>query len=165
MLAVSGYLAFSGSMETQGAASAVIQPAARKPAQIREQANVGGFEPTQTVPLSLRRREELYPAPANRHTGKDLFAATDWSPPPPPAATPVAPAPPVAPALPFSYIGKRRADKGWEVFLSKGDSTFIVREGQTFAETYRVESIQPPQMTLTYMPLSQTQTISVGEAR
>lgn len=110
-------------------------------------------------------RADLYPMAASERTGRDLFATTDWSPPPPPRKATNPLPQPMAPALPFVFLGKRLAGAEWEVFLSKGNSTFIVRAGQTLDESYRVDSIQPPQMSLTYMPLNQTQTIAVGEAR
>lgn len=105
---------------------------------------------------------------AEKHGGpmlSDPFAPRDWSPAPRRARAEVSLPPPVssAPALPFSYLGKQRVDQGWEVFLSHDDRTLIVREGQSIDDgTYRVESIKPPVLVLTYTPLAQQQTIAIG---
>lgn len=164
LLAFSGYLVVTDSKESTSEPGAVVQPVARKPLPARNGQSSDSGKTTPFTSLELRLREDLYPKQATQRTGKDLFSATDWSP-PPPIASPAPPGPPMAPSVPFTFLGKRKAETDWEVFLSKGNSTFIVRAGQTFDDSYRVESIQPPQMTLTYMPLNQTQTIAVGEAR
>jgi hypothetical protein len=49
------------------------------------------------------------------------------------------------------------------VFLEKQGRIFIVREGDTVDSKYRVESIIPPVMTLTYLPLNIKQTVQIGE--
>ncbi|WP_382174774.1 hypothetical protein [Hydrogenophaga luteola] len=71
----------------------------------------------------------------------------------------------MAPPLPFSFLGKKAEGGAWEVYLARGDLSYIVREGTTFAEVYRVESIRPPEMTLTYLPLEQTQVMNIGAAQ
>jgi hypothetical protein len=38
----------------------------------------------------------------------------------------------------------------------------IVREGMDLDGTYQVKSIKPPTLTLVYLPLKQSQTISIG---
>lgn len=92
---------------------------------------------------------------------KALFASATWTPPPRPAA--VAPvAPPTAPPLPFTYVGKRLEDGVWHVYVSRGDQTLIVREQQTIDSTYRIDAVKPPQMILTYLPMDERQTMSIG---
>jgi len=92
----------------------------------------------------------------------DLFASRSWAPlaapaaPPPPVLAPVAPAPPS-----FTYLGKRRDDQGWQVYLGRGDLALIVREGETIEGGYRVESIKPP--TLTLVRADKKQQIAIGE--
>lgn len=94
----------------------------------------------------------------------DLFGLRSWTPPPPPPSTTQAPPPPpMAPPLPFTFLGKKSEMGSWEVYLGRGENTYIVREGTRFAENYRVERIAPPQMTLTYLPLEQSQSMSVGD--
>ena len=94
-----------------------------------------------------------------------VFGRQDWTPPPPPpppvqAAPP--PPPPSAPPLPFTYIGKSLQDGRWEIFLARGDRTYLVREAAVIEGTYRVDAIKPPVLTLTYLPLNQVQQLNIG---
>jgi hypothetical protein len=66
--------------------------------------------------------------------------------------------------LPYTYIGKKLEDGKWEVYLALGDDTRVVHAQSTFDGNYRVDAIAPPTMTLTYLPLKQVQTISIGTA-
>jgi hypothetical protein len=91
---------------------------------------------------------------------KTLFASVTWNPPKPIVAAPAPP--PTAPPLPFTYIGKRLEDGVWHVYVSRGDQTLIVREQQTIDGTYRIDAVKPPQMTLTYLPMDERQTLSIG---
>jgi hypothetical protein len=91
-----------------------------------------------------------------------LFDSQTWTPPPPPPPKPAPPPPPVAPPLPFTVIGKKLEDEKWEVYLARGEQTFIAKEKGLLDNQYRVESIKPPTMTLTYLPLNQTQTLTIG---
>lgn len=96
--------------------------------------------------------------------GQDLFARQDWTPPPPPPANeaPPPPPPPSAPPLPFTYVGKSLQDGVWEIYLARGDRTYLVRDGMTLDGTYRVDAIRPPMLTLTYLPLDQVQQLNIG---
>lgn len=93
-----------------------------------------------------------------------LFARQDWTPPPPPPSNepPPPPPPPTAPPLPFTFIGKSLQDGAWEVYLARGDRTYLVRDKTTIDGTYRVDAIRPPVLTLTYLPLEQVQQINIG---
>jgi hypothetical protein len=101
--------------------------------------------------------------------GGDPFATLDWQPPPapPPPAPPPAPAPrlPVAtaPALPFGFVGMVEEGLGRpQAFLSKGDALLVVSKGDVIDNgTYRVESVSPKGIVLTYVPLAQQQTLNV----
>jgi hypothetical protein len=95
-----------------------------------------------------------------------VFQSQNWNPPPPSAsalaaANPPAP-PPQAPPLPFVYIGKAVGDGVWEVFLTRADKTYIVRNQTVIDGQYRIERIAPPTMTMTYLPLKQVQQINIG---
>jgi hypothetical protein len=95
--------------------------------------------------------------------GAGPFAHQDWTPPPPPPQPAPPPPPPTAPPLPFTFIGKSVADGAWEVYLARGDRTYVVRDkGYVIDGTYRVESIAPPVLTLTYLPLNQIQQLNIG---
>ena len=110
---------------------------------------------------ALRPRAELL-----GRAGGEIFASQSFDPPPPPPprAPEVASAPPVPPALPFTYLGKKRDGENWEVWLSVGDQTYYVREGSLVEHDYAVNAIRPPLLTLTYLPLKQMQTMTIGEA-
>ena len=98
-------------------------------------------------------------------SGGDVFGRRDWTPPPPPPAPaekPPPPPPPQAPALPFTYIGKAASQGSWEVYLARGDQTYIVRDKMVIDGTYRVDAIAPPVLKLTYLPLNQVQQINIG---
>lgn len=100
----------------------------------------------------------------------DLFAAHSWyvvPPAPPVVARPVvAPVAPVrvAPPLPFQFIGKLDDSQRLQVFLLSGERLLVVAVGDVIDDTYRVERIDAQQMTLTYLPMQQTQLLAVGSA-
>lgn len=104
--------------------------------------------------------------PSNSNHPPDLFARLSWSPPPPPVtAQPMPPVvAPTAPALPFTFIGKKLDDGVWEVYLAQGEKSYVLREGSLIDSTYRIEKIAPPNLSLTYLPLGQTQNLPIGES-
>ncbi|WP_058048382.1 hypothetical protein [Janthinobacterium sp. Ant5-2-1] len=92
-----------------------------------------------------------------------VFQSQNWNPPPPKiAVTAAPPPPPMVPPLPFVYLGKAAADGAWEVFLSRADKTYIVRANTVIDGAYKVVTIAPPVMTLTYLPLNQVQQLNIG---
>jgi hypothetical protein len=93
-----------------------------------------------------------------------LFSSQNWNPPPAPPPEPAPAPPPSAPPLPFTYIGKKVEDRIWEVYVTRGDQTLILREKEVLDRIYRIDSIHPPTLSLTYMPLNQVQTLSIGSA-
>jgi hypothetical protein len=95
-----------------------------------------------------------------------VFGGQTWNPPPPPAppanAQAEAAPPPSAPPLPFAVLGKAAANGEWEVFLSRGEQTYVVRKNTVIDGSYRVDAIAPPTMTLTYLPMNQVQQLNIG---
>jgi hypothetical protein len=91
-----------------------------------------------------------------------VFGHQDWTPPPPPPPAPPPPPPPSAPPLPFTFIGKSVADGAWEIYLARGDRTYVVRDKTVIDGTYRVDAIAPPVLTLTYLPLNTVQQLNIG---
>ena len=74
-------------------------------------------------------------------------------------------APPQAPPLPFRFLG-RQVDKGvTSVFVQYGDQNLVLAAGTLVADLYRVERIADGMVTIRYLPLDQTQTLSIGETR
>lgn len=123
---------------------------------------------TQSVHLdALLPREKLFPANSRQTVAHDLFAANSWTPPPKPvAAAPILPPPPpTAPPIPYTFIGKKLEANTWEVYVARGEQSFVLREGGTVDNNYRVHRISPPSLTLVYLPLGQTQTLSIGESQ
>jgi len=92
------------------------------------------------------------------------FGRQDWTPPPPPQPVVQAapPPPPSAPPLPFTFIGKAVGDGAWEVYLARGERTYVARVNEVIDGTYRVDAIAPPILKLTYLPLNQVQQLNIG---
>jgi hypothetical protein len=97
-----------------------------------------------------------------RQAENAVFGRQDWTPPPPPPPAPPPPPPPSAPPLPFTFIGKSVADGAWEIYLARGDRTYVVRDKTVIDGTYRVDAIAPPVLTLTYLPLNTVQQLNIG---
>jgi len=85
----------------------------------------------------------------------DAFDARSWTPPAPPK-TEGPPPKPVAPPLPFAFSGVME-DGQRTLFLRRGDSLVVAREGELLDGTYRVEAIGAEQATFTYLPLTERQ--------
>ena len=105
--------------------------------------------------------------PALPVTAKDMFPVQSWYVPPPPPKVVAAPPPvPVAPPFTYQYIGKMIEDENSHsaVFLENRSRIFIVRTGDKIEGKYRVDEIEPPLMTVTYLPLNIKQTVQIGEA-
>ena len=97
-----------------------------------------------------------------------LFVSQNWGPPPPaPSSAPIptTPLPPTAPPMPFTYLGKAQAGGAWEVYLARGEKTFIVHENSIVDDVYRVAAIKPPRLSLIYIPMNQQQELDIGGAQ
>jgi hypothetical protein len=88
---------------------------------------------------------------------RDAFAAQSWAPPPPKATAPPPPAKPVAPALPFVYLGRMEDAGAPSVILRRGKDVLVARERANIDGQYRLESIGPQGLVITYLPLSEQQ--------
>jgi hypothetical protein len=95
----------------------------------------------------------------------ETFGGMSWTPPPPPPPAPTVrpPPPPSAPAMPFRFIGmlEQKSDRP-TAFLAKGEALLVVRVGDVIDSMYRIESLSPAQVVVTYLPLNQRQTLSVA---
>ncbi len=116
----------------------------------------------QAEPVILVLRPRVDPLNTNG-AENSLFGNQNWTPPAPPPPPPPPP-PPTAPTLPFTYAGKRWVDGAWEVFLAKGDNMLYVHANSVVDTNYRIDTISPPTLTLTYIPLNIKQNLSIGDA-
>jgi hypothetical protein len=78
------------------------------------------------------------------------------------AVSPGRAVPPGATPLPFQYLGKAAAEGQWEVYLGRGEQTFVVKKGMQIDGMYRVDAIAPPTLTITYLPMNQVQQLNIG---
>jgi hypothetical protein len=113
-------------------------------------------------------------APAKRpeQASKDLFPAQQWTQPQtlttvteqPVATAPVVAAAPTAPALPFQFVGRMGDRDDLQIFLQSGEKLYVVRKGDVIDSTYRLDRVSANELDLVYLPLHQSQTLSVGSA-
>jgi hypothetical protein len=109
----------------------------------------------------------LLPRKLRDGRGIDPFAV----PPPAPEVTPAAavavpPVPTFAAPPPYRVIGKQQGEEdGWTVFLARGEETWVVREGDSLGDDYRVTSIKPPLLTLQHTRSKTRRTIDIGESK
>lgn len=95
-----------------------------------------------------------------------LFGVQTLAPTLPPVAPPVvtaatvAPTAPVAPALPYTYLGRYREDTREFVILQRGNRVVVASEGELLDPDYRLEQINSDAVTIAYLPLPTTQTLS-----
>ena len=100
----------------------------------------------------------------------DPFGARNFRPAPPKvktgpsaAAAAVASQPaPQAPPLPFAYIGRLSEDRDTTVFLAMGERNLVLKPGDVIDNMYKLEEVNDSGVVLTYLPLSQRQTLSIG---
>lgn len=168
-LIVASWLAFfaDNSPSSNISEPVIRETAARKAVTVKElatQSSAASSAKLKGTPVIvvLQDRETLIGGKHSKHNGKGLFYSQSWMPPPPPPPKPAPPPPPMAPPLPFTYIGKKFDGANWEVYLMRGDQTFIVRDDVVLESTYHIDSIKPPLLTLTYLPLQQVQTLTIG---
>jgi len=112
--------------------------------------------------LALRERSAYRVDPARSEREASIFGAANLAPaaPKPQAAAPAQA--PQAPPLPYQYVGKKAEDGQWEVYLTLNDELRIARLNTVIDGKYRVDSLSPVAMGLTYLPLNRAQTLSLG---
>jgi hypothetical protein len=115
----------------------------------------------ETLIMALVPRDTLIGGAQSEKPAEGLFNSQSWTPPPPPPPK-VEPVAPTAPPLPFTYIGKKQEGNAWEIYLAHDQQTLIVHEHDQIEGIYRVDSVKPPTLTLTYLPLQQVQTLTIG---
>lgn len=108
--------------------------------------------------MQWQQRASLSPWP-------DGAATHPWAsqlpPAPPPTVLAAAPpAPPMAPPFPHAWVG-RFNDEAHRAIVSSADATWVVAVGDVIEGQWRIDQIQERQMTLTYLPLKQRQTVAM----
>ena len=112
------------------------------------------------------------PAKGPTRASRDLFPAQQWTKPQtlatvteqPVVAAPVVAAAPTAPALPFQFVGRMGDRDDLQIFLQSGEKLYVVRKGDVIDSTYRLDRVSANELDLVYLPLHQSQTLSVGSA-
>jgi hypothetical protein len=79
---------------------------------------------------------------------------------PPSVAAP--PAKPVPPKPPFVYMGLIEEGGRTKAVLAQGEQLHIVTQGETFAGSYRLETVSSEEVVLLYVPLDARQSLSMG---
>ncbi|KAF3996039.1 hypothetical protein [Glaciimonas immobilis] len=136
----------------------IVEPLSRTHAKVASYPHAGSSS-LSTSSLALPKRAELDQVSKN-----NLFAATDWTPPLPPAPAPpkAAPAPPPqAPPMPYSFVGMLEDRTKPTAFLAKGEALLIVSAGDTLDGNYHVDTVSSREIALTYLPLNQKQVIRI----
>ncbi|ANI03871.1 hypothetical protein A210_14895 [Pseudomonas putida SJTE-1] len=112
------------------------------------------------------------PAKGPEQASRDLFPTQQWTTPKtlatvteqPVMTAPVVAAAPTAPELPFQFIGRMGDRDDLQVFLQSGEKLYVVRQGDVIEDTYRLDRVSASELNLVYLPLHQSQTLSVGSA-
>jgi len=140
--------------------AAAVQASGQASVQAALQSGLSGW---------LARRTEAATLPPAR----PMTAATPsaWSaqlPPPPPAPRRVAqeaPPPPMAPRFPHAWVGRFNDESAsrplQRAVVSGPVSTWVVSAGDVIEGQWRVDRIQGHTMSLTYLPLQQSQIVSM----
>lgn len=165
MLGCAAWLALFGDKRPAGEAVDLARPPAASVAPTVPPAGAGRKNVQRTEPPAIEMlvpRKALVSSAASAPA--DIFASRNWAPPPPVVAV-SAPPTPVAPPLPYVYLGKKFEDGAWEVYLGRGELSFVVRAGMDLEGLYRVVEIQPTIMTLKYQPLGEQQLLAIGESQ
>jgi hypothetical protein len=74
-------------------------------------------------------------------------------------SAPPSPAAATAPPLPYRYVGEFVLPTGTQVFLSRGENTFRVSEGETLDGEYRVESLKSGELVFVHLASGLHQTM------
>lgn len=108
-----------------------------------------------------QRSQDAQPWPAQATPSRLAWAAQTPPPPPPVQAPPPAPAPPpMAPPFPHAWVG-RYVDNTVRAVVAGPAQTWVVQAKDVMDGQWRVDAIEAHQMRLTYLPLQQSQTVTL----
>lgn len=145
----------------------VVAPIAKSPTRLRARSGdtASNASPdaaavaVQLGRLDARQRSLADDADEDGAAPTTLFDGVSWQ---PPAAKVVAERPPdpVAPPFPYAYLGGLSEEGVRTTFFTQGDRVLPVKAGDTVDAVYRVEQMTEKHMTLTYLPLKQSLTVT-----
>ncbi|WP_339451266.1 hypothetical protein [Pseudomonas sp. EA_5y_Pfl2_R50] len=102
----------------------------------------------------------------------DLFAAKSWKAAPTLATVTeqaISPATvvqaPSLPPVPFQFVGRLHDRSDLQVFLQNGEKIYVVRNGDVIDDTWKITGISDLELSLVYLPLHLSQTLSVGSTQ
>lgn len=96
---------------------------------------------------------------------RDLFFAAPPVAPPAPVEALSAPVPQQAGLPAFRILGKQQDETGWSVFITqpgKNALVWVVREGESFDERFRVSKLAPPVLVIKSINGRQSRTFNIG---
>jgi hypothetical protein len=150
----------------------VVEPSAKSPTRLRaksrDTASNAALDASavgvQLGRLDARQRSLADDADDDSAAPTTLFDAVSWQ---PPAAKVVAEPPPdpVAPPFPYAYLGGLSEEGVRTTFFTQGDRVLPVKAGDTVDAVYRVEQMNEQHMTLTYLPLNESLTVTFRSGR
>ena len=124
-----------------------------------------GALPASTAKVKDASIKDLSPA-------GDLFAAKSWKAAPilatvtemaiNPATVVQAPS---LPPVPFQFVGRLHDRSDLQVFLQNGEKIYVVRNGDVIDDTWKITGISDVELSLVYLPLHLSQTLSVGSTQ
>lgn len=98
--------------------------------------------------------------PATAADARWAWASQQPPPPPPPPPPPQEPAPPMAPRFPYAWVG-RFVDEAPRAVIAGPTGTWVLRQGEVLEGQWRLGPIAERQLTVTYLPLGQDQTVAL----
>lgn len=158
------------SATTSASDSASTRRRAASPAAARAGATAAAASDTPRSALAALDTSLVAQRTAGAGRPPDAFAAHSWfvAPPPAPPAPvvfqpPPEPPPPQAPPLPFKYLGRLQESAERTVwYLLQGERLVVAASGESVDNTYRIDGAEAGQLRLTYLPLGQQQSLTIG---
>lgn len=84
----------------------------------------------------------------------------------PAVLTPIARSPQASSLPAFRILGKQEDEAGWAVFIGTPDASgqvWVVREGETFNDAFRVSKLAPPLLIIKSLRSQQSRTFNIGK--
>lgn len=129
---------------------------------VQQKTNVNRAKPESmrsTANPSSALGDGVYKRLAINDTPKNLFTVLAS---PEPLSDEVASTGPQMPANPFTYEGKLLENGKLIVFLTDGTKNHLVQVGDVLDDVWQIQSIQPSELTLKYIPLKTEIKMQIG---